>query len=61
MEENAVNIAIRTFLKQFGVASQREMEIAARSTTAGKTIRVQAVLKINGSDAHTENAEIALK
>jgi uncharacterized protein DUF6494 len=61
MEENAVNLAIRTFLKQFGIASQREMESAARSEKTGRTLRVQAVLKINGAEAHTESAEIALK
>jgi hypothetical protein len=61
MQEDAVNLAIRTFLKQFGVASQREMESAARSGKAGQTLRVQASLKINGTDAHIESAEIPLK
>jgi hypothetical protein len=61
MEENAVNLAIRTFLKQFGIASQREMEIAARSGKGGRALRVQATLKINGTDAHTESAEIPLE
>lgn len=61
MEENALNLAIRTFLKQFGIASQRAMETAAHSGKAGKTLQVQAVLRINGADAHTESAEIALK
>jgi hypothetical protein len=61
MEENALNLAIRTFLKQFGIASQREMEIAARSGKGGRTLRVQAILKINGIDGHTESAEIPLE
>jgi hypothetical protein len=61
MQEDTINLAIRTFLKQFGVASQREMEIAARSGKGGKALRVQAILKINGTDAHTESAEIPLE
>jgi|Kansoi300Nextera_1026150.scaffolds.fasta_scaffold99474_1 Family of unknown function (DUF6494) len=61
MEENAVNLAVRTFLKQFGIASQREMEVAARSGKGGKTLKVQALLKINGTAAHTESAEIPLE
>jgi hypothetical protein len=61
MEEHELNLAIRTFLKQFGIASQREMEIAARSGKGGRSLRVQALLKINGTDAHTESAEIPLE
>lgn len=60
MEEDAVNLAIRRFLKQFGVSSQREMELAVRAGKAGRTLKVRATLQINGSEAYSETAEIAL-
>jgi len=60
MEEDAVNLAIRRFLKQFGVASQREMDLAARSGKVGRTLKVRATLQINGVEAYSEAAELPL-
>ena len=60
MEEDAINLAIRRFLKQFGVSSQREMELAARSGKGGRTLKVRATLEVNGAEAYSESAEIPL-
>jgi ribosome-associated protein YbcJ (S4-like RNA binding protein) len=45
MDEDRFNIALRKFLKQVGVTSQREIEKAVREGgAAGKSIRVKMVL-----------------
>lgn len=54
MNEDAFNISIRKFLKQFGVTAQREIEHAvqrglADGALAGKeTLPVRATLRLEG-------------
>jgi hypothetical protein len=54
MDDAALNISIRSFLKQFGVAAQREMERAvARGLETGalrgdETLPVRATLVVDG-------------
>lgn len=45
MNEDRFNMAVRKFLKEVGVTSQREIEKAVRESGAsGRTIRVKMVL-----------------
>jgi len=52
MNEEAFNLSIRKFLKQFGVAAQREIERAVRSGLEdgsirdGQSIPVRATLRV---------------
>jgi hypothetical protein len=54
MNEEVFNLAIRKFLKQFGVTSQREIEhavAAARESgrlTGSETLKARAVLHVEG-------------
>ena len=54
MDEDALNLSIRTFLKQFGVTAQREMEHAVQRGLADGTLRgdeavpVRATLVVAG-------------
>lgn len=60
MNEDAVNMEIRKFLKRFGVAAQRVIEEAARKAGSGM-LDVRATLQIEGRpDAHVEREEIPL-
>jgi hypothetical protein len=62
MNEDALNISIRQFLKQFGIAAQREMEhavergLAAGSLTGAEAIPVRATLVVQGlvTDFHVD-------
>lgn len=54
MNEDAFNMALRKFLKQVGVTSQREIEQAVRAALAdgrlkgGETLRARVVLTLEG-------------
>jgi hypothetical protein len=67
MNEDAFNLSIRKFLKQFGVTAQREIETAVRSALeTGKlrgdeVIPVRATLTLHGLiDDHHVDDEITL-
>jgi hypothetical protein len=45
MDENRVNMEIRTFLKEVGVTSQREIERAARAALDKGAVPVGSTLK----------------
>ena len=67
MDEDALNLSIRRFLKQFGIAAQREMEQAVRRALADgalrgdETVPVRATLVVEGlvADFHVDG-EITL-
>ena len=67
MNEDALNLSIRKFLKQFGVTAQREIERAVQRALADGTLRgderipVRATLTLDGHvrDYHVD-AEITL-
>lgn len=54
MNEDAFNLSIRKFLKQFGVSAQRDIEHAVAGALAGgklqgrEALRARAVLTIEG-------------
>jgi hypothetical protein len=60
MDENVFNMAIRRFLKEVGVSSQREIEIAVREAVrlgglkGGETLTARAVVTIDGIDLRHE-------
>ena len=62
MNEDALNISVRQFLKQFGIAAQREMEHAVQRGLADgalrgdETIPVRATLVVEGlvADFHVD-------
>jgi hypothetical protein len=62
MNEEAFNISIRKFLKQFGVTAQREIEHAVQrgigdgSLSGSERIPVRATLRLEGlmSDYHVD-------
>lgn len=53
MDEDVLNIQIRKFLKNVGITSQREIELAVRSAlaegrlTGGETLKTEVRLSIN--------------
>ena len=62
MDEDALNLSIRTFLKQFGISAQREIEHAvqrglADGALAGReALPVRATLTLDGliADFHVD-------
>lgn len=67
MNEDALNMEIRKFLKQVGVTSQREIEKAVRAgLDSGKlqgneTLKARITLTVEGLDLqHTVEQDIAL-
>lgn len=67
MNDEALNLSIRRFLKQFGISAQRQIERAvADAMESGKlkgneTIRASAQLSLTGLDADiTIEGEITL-
>lgn len=67
MNEDALNMEIRRFLKQVGITSQREIEKAVRSALdSGKlqgneTLKARITLTVDGLDLdHTVEQDIAL-
>lgn len=68
MDEDVFNMALRKFLKQVGVTSQREIEQAVRAALAAgrlrgdETLRARVVLTVDGIDlVHEITSGIALK
>lgn len=59
-QDEALNLAIRRFLKSFGVAAQRAIERAAESGSGPRTLRLHAVLEIDGKQSHVEDAQVPL-
>lgn len=59
MNDDALNLSIRRFLKQFGVSAQRQIERAvAEALESGKlsgseTLRATARLRLEGLDVDT--------
>lgn len=67
MNEDALNMEIRKFLKQVGITSQREIEKAVRAgLDSGKlqgneTLKARITLTVEGLDLqHTVEQDIAL-
>ena len=67
MDEATLNMAIRSFLKEVGVTSQREIELAVREALrsgrlqGSEKLTARAVVTIEGVDLHHEvTGEIAL-
>ncbi|MEO1695116.1 MAG: DUF6494 family protein [Pseudomonadota bacterium] len=53
MDEEKFNMALRKFLKQVGVTSQREIERVAREgAVSGKTLKLKMVLTAEDTDLH---------
>ncbi len=54
MNEEALNVSVRKFLKKVGVTSQREIELAARSAVSSgrlngnETLPARAMLTVDG-------------
>jgi len=62
MDEEKFNMAIRKFLKEVGVTSQREIEKVVRSGQAGDKLKLRMTLTADGTDLnHTVDGEIDLK
>jgi len=62
MDEEKLNMAIRKFLKEVGVTSQREIEKLVRSGEAGDKLKLMMTLTAEGADLeHTVETEIDLK
>lgn len=68
MNEDAFNMALRKFLKQVGVTSQREIEQAVRAAVADgrlkgdETLPAKVVLTVGGIDlVHEITSDIGLK
>ena len=68
MNEDAFNMALRKFLKQVGVTSQREIEQAVRAAVADgrlkgdETLPAKVVLTVGGIDLeHEIKSDITLK
>ena len=67
MDETVFNMAMRRFLKEVGVSSQREIEIAVRNAVAGGKLKgdekltAHATVTLDGVELHHEvDGEIAL-
>ena len=68
MHEDALNLSIRRFLKEFGVSAQREIERAVREGIADgslkgtETLKASASLRLQGTGLdHRVDGDIALK
>ncbi len=61
MDEDALNMSIRKFLKEVGITSQREIEAVARSGKAGGKLKLRMTLTAEGTDLnHVVEGEIKL-
>ncbi|MFP3920199.1 MAG: DUF6494 family protein [Dichotomicrobium sp.] len=61
MDEERLNMAVRKFLKEVGVTSQREIEALVRSGQAGDKLKLRMTLTAEGTDLHhTVETEIDL-
>ena len=60
MNEDALNVSVRKFLKQVGVTSQREIEQAIRAAVASgrlkgnETLTAKAIVTLDGIGLSTE-------
>ncbi len=68
MDENVLNMAIRRFLKEVGVSSQREIELAVREAVKDGRLKgrerltARAVVTLEGVDLrHEVTAQIDLQ
>jgi len=62
MDEDRFNMAIRKFLMEVGVTSQREIEELVRSGKAGDKLKLRMTLTAEGTDLdHVVETEIDLK
>jgi hypothetical protein len=64
MDEDRLNMAIRKFLKEVGVTSQREIERVVRESAAGKSnLRLRMTLTSDDAPSleHTVETTIDLK
>ena len=56
MDEEALNLSTRKFLKQLGITSQREIEIGVREAVesgrlaGGESLPARAVVRVEGLD-----------
>ncbi|MEI5678821.1 hypothetical protein G6N74_14040 [Mesorhizobium sp. CGMCC 1.15528] len=61
MDEDALNMSIRKFLKEVGITSQREIEAVARNGKAGGKLKLRMTLTAEGTDLnHVVDGEIQL-
>ena len=49
MDEDALNLSIRRFLKQFGITAQREMEHAVQRALADGTLQGDETLRVRAT------------
>ena len=63
MDEDRLNMAIRKFLKEVGVTSQREIERTVRESANGKSLRLRMTLTSDDAPSlkHVVEATIELK
>jgi len=62
MDEERLNMAIRKFLKEVGVTSQREIEKVVRAGQAGDKLKLRMTLTAENTDLnHTIETEIDVK
>ena len=61
VNEEVFNLEIRKFLKQFGVAAQRELERSAAIPGTGAGLPVRATLEIGGRQVLDLAAELRLE
>jgi len=62
MDEEKFNMALRKFLKEVGVTSQREIERVVRSSQAGDKLKLRMTLTADGTDLnHSVEGEIDLQ
>jgi len=62
MDEEKFNMALRKFLKEVGVTSQREIERVVRSGQAGDKLKLRMTLTADGTDLnHSVEGEIDLQ
>lgn len=57
MDEDTVNDEVRSFLKQFGVTSQRELETAVRDAVEAGTLESDETLAVSAT-LHVEELEL---
>lgn len=60
MDEDRLNMAIRKFLKEVGVTSQREIERVVREGAAGSTLRLRMTLTSDDAPALKHVVETAI-
>ncbi|MGF7161146.1 hypothetical protein FHS85_002781 [Rhodoligotrophos appendicifer] len=52
MDEDRLNISIRQFLKEVGITSQRQVETAARGSSAKGRVAIRAVVTCDELGLH---------